>query len=368
MRIFFFLLLSSVTFFSCKKDDEASRIRTTLNQGELTLKPGDTAFVAININDSSFYADYSWSYKNSSILSFEDKLAHAVKFVAQEEGAAVIYINYPQKNRVDSCIIRVGRPNLIRVLAIGNSFSEDALEGQLYELFKARNRQVVIGNLMIGGASFTTHLENSLNNSASYSYRKINLLGEKSIYEKVSLAQAIADESWDFISFQQVSQESGRLETFTANLPMLHAYVKARNTYETTRYILHQTWAYAPSSNHPGFINYNRDQAQMYNAICDTYQSALKIIPANRVIPSGTAIQNARQTVLGNDLTRDGFHLSYDLGRFIVACTWYEGLSRVNVLNNPYKPEKLTEQEIAIAKQSAHFAVQRPFTISEIKY
>ena len=49
------------------------------------------------------------------------------------------------------------------------------------------------------------------------------------------------------------------------------------------------------------------------------------------IIPSGTAIQNARTTSLGQDsnaLTRDGLHLTLGVGRYIAAMSWYESIFR----------------------------------------
>ena len=37
----------------------------------------------------------------------------------------------------------------IRILAIGNSFSEDAIESHLYELAKESGKTVIVGNLYI---------------------------------------------------------------------------------------------------------------------------------------------------------------------------------------------------------------------------
>ena len=41
----------------------------------------------------------------------------------------------------------------VRVLAIGNSFSQDAVEQYLHELGEAEGYELVIGNLFIGGCS-----------------------------------------------------------------------------------------------------------------------------------------------------------------------------------------------------------------------
>ena len=42
---------------------------------------------------------------------------------------------------------------VIKVLAIGNSFSQDAVEQYLYELAAAQGDSLVIGNAYIGGCS-----------------------------------------------------------------------------------------------------------------------------------------------------------------------------------------------------------------------
>lgn len=41
---------------------------------------------------------------------------------------------------------------ILRILAIGNSFSQDAVEQYLWNLFNADGQEVVIGNLYIGDA------------------------------------------------------------------------------------------------------------------------------------------------------------------------------------------------------------------------
>src|SRR5690606_12218230 len=68
---------------------------------------------------------------------------------------------------------------IIKILAIGNSFSEDALESYVSNLAIADGLQIVIGHLVIGGSSLQQHLTNATNNSAAYSYRKINVTGDK---------------------------------------------------------------------------------------------------------------------------------------------------------------------------------------------
>ncbi|MCU7693762.1 DUF4886 domain-containing protein [Haoranjiania flava] len=254
---------------------------------------------------------------------------------------------------------------IIKVLAIGNSFSEDAIESHLYELAKATGDSIVIGNLYIGGASLDLHVDNAAKNASIYSYRKIKN-GAKKIYPNISIATAIGDEYWDYISFQQVSQESGIFSTFEKTLPVLYNYVKGKALNPNVKYLLHQTWAYAQNSTHAGFVNYDKDQMKMYKAIVGAYNQAKTLINAEKIVPSGTAIQNARTSVVGDNFTRDGYHLSIPFGRYVAAATWYESIFGKSPVGNTYKPSELSQFETNIAQNAAHYAMQNPNVVTEM--
>ncbi len=258
------------------------------------------------------------------------------------------------------------REKIIKVLAIGNSFSEDAIENNLYDLAKADNKKIIIGNLVIGGASLDLHWDNAYGDKEAYDYRKIDETGNKTKTAKTSISYAIADEDWDYISFQQVSSNSGKYETFVIPLPLLYNYVNERATNRKVKYILHQTWAYAKDSNHSQFVNYDNNQMKMYNAIVETVWKAKKLVPIDLVIPVGTAIQNARSSYLGDTMCRDGYHLDLNIGRYIAACTWYEMLFNTSVVGNTYKPDKLNELEAELAQNAAHKSVKKPRKITNM--
>jgi len=253
----------------------------------------------------------------------------------------------------------------LKVLAIGNSFSEDAIENYLFELADAAGKKIIIGNLYIGGASLALHEENSKANKAAYSYRKINFSGQKNIINDFTLSDGLADEDWDFISVQQVSQSSGQYEVVMQHLPQLLAYVRERAP--KAKIIYHQTWAYQHDSTHEGFANYDRSQAKMYNAILKTTQEVSKLKDIHTVVPSGSAVQNARTSSLGDTLTHDGFHLEPTYGRFTAACTWYQKLFGLDVRKNPYKPDSVSKLQAKIAKKAAYQAVKQPFKVSQIR-
>ena len=180
-----------------------------------------------------------------------------------------------------------------------------------------------------------------------------------------TLEQVLAEEKWDYISVQQVSSFSGMPETYNPWLPELLEFVKARQP--QAEIMFHMTWAYAPNSDHGAFPNYDRDQMKMYNAIVSAVYQETPKVGIKLVIPSGTAIQNARTSFLGDDLTRDGFHLSRPHGRYIAACTWLEAVLGKNPVGNTYRPEGMTEEEVKVAQKAAHKAVKKPRKVSKIK-
>lgn len=253
----------------------------------------------------------------------------------------------------------------LKVLAIGNSFSEDAVEEHLSQLAQAEGLTVVIGNMYIGGCSLERHVNNLRGDLPEYRYRKFDPKGNMKEINGYTLEKVLAEEDWDYISVQQVSSFSGMPETYSPWLPELVDFVKAR--VPGAEIMFHMTWAYAPDSDHGAFVNYDKDQMKMYNAIVSAVWQEAPKVGIDLIIPSGTAIQNARTSFLGNDLTRDGYHLKRHIGRYIAACTWLEAVLGVNPVGNSYCPEGVTPEECKTAQKAAHKAVKKPCKVTPVK-
>jgi hypothetical protein len=243
---------------------------------------------------------------------------------------------------------------LIKVLAIGNSFSQDAVEQYLYELAKAQGDSLVIGNAYIPGCSIERHYNNLMGDSALYEYRKI-VGGIKAEHKKVTLQSIIRDEPWDLITLQQASPLSGVPKSFVL-LPSLKQQVQKYCSNLRVQFAWHMTWAYAEDFKSKNFAAYQNNQRQMYSAIVNAMLAALPSVGIHRIIPSGIAIQLARYR-FGDTLNRDGFHLSYTLGRYIAACTWCEFLTGKIVDGDNYHPDTITEEEAQYCQQAANEAV-----------
>jgi hypothetical protein len=251
----------------------------------------------------------------------------------------------------------------IKILAIGNSFSEDAAESYVDDLAKADGVQLIIANLYIGGCSLETHKNNAAANSPAYSYRKI-VNGDTTRLESKTMAYALTDENWDYISFQQVSQYSGRYNTYFPYLTYLINYVKEKATNPAVQFCLHRTWAYASNSTHSEYDYYQKNQMIMFDSIVNATNKAANTTGINIIIPAGTAIQNGRSSYIGDNFNRDGYHLSYGMGRYTAACTWYEKMLGKPVTGNSFAPKGLSATDTRIAQQAAHYAVTEPDKIT----
>ncbi len=253
----------------------------------------------------------------------------------------------------------------VKLLAIGNSFSRDAVEQNLHELAAAAGDTLIIGNLYIGGCPLERHLNNVREDRHDYVYRKIGADGKRVEKKNISIREALADDSWDYISFQQASKFSGKYDTYSKSLPELMAYVK-KNGPKKYIPVLHQTWAYQQGADHTGFRLYDDDQMTMYRAIVDANNRAARLGKIKVVIPSGTAVQNARTSFIGDNMNCDGYHLDRGVGRFTAACAWYEKIMGGNAETNTYVPADMNPDLAAVAKKAAHAAVASPGEITDL--
>ena len=116
-------------------------------------------------------------------------------------------------------------PSTFKVLAIGNSFSEDATR-YLYQIAEGCGAtEIVIGNLYIGGCTLNTHWNNAKDNRAAYTYFK-NTDGQWRSSANQTMLTGLEDEEWDMVTLQQASGVSGAADTYNSDLDNLIAYVK----------------------------------------------------------------------------------------------------------------------------------------------
>lgn len=254
----------------------------------------------------------------------------------------------------------------IRVLAIGNSFSQDAVEQYLYELGREAGVELIIGNGYRAGQGFASHWRDVTEENNTFEYRKV-VKGVRTNTRQSALRTLVEDEPWDYITVQQASPESGLYNTYEPYMSELISYASALCPNPDVQMGFHMTWSYSLDSTHGGFANYGSSQQAMYDSICYSVQQALTTHPELvLLVPSGTAIQNARRSWLGDNLNRDGYHLDLLFGRYTAACTWLERLTGCSSVGLSYRPEGVDSVTAFTCQMAAHRACATPFQVADM--
>ncbi|MFA6729988.1 MAG: DUF4886 domain-containing protein [Eubacteriales bacterium] len=261
-----------------------------------------------------------------------------------------------------------GEKKTFKVLAVGNSFSENAFT-HLYQIATdAGYDDIKLGNLYIAGCSLQTHWSNARTNAAAYTYN-VNTDGKWVSNPQTRLLAALVSEDWDFIVLQQVSTHSGIESSYEPYLTNLIDYINENKTSEDTKLAWHMTWAYAKDSAHAGFAGYNNDQDVMYGAIINAVKSGVaeKHGEIDFIIPAGTAIQNMRTSFIPDpDFTSDGYHLSQRLGCYAAGLVWFAALTGESISNA--KTGLISQTSLDVVKEAVAAAVSSPYEVTSSIY
>ena len=261
----------------------------------------------------------------------------------------------------------------LKVLAITSSFGLNTTE-LLHEIAMAEGAdEVIVARLYASGCTLESHVNNLTNNIGAYEYTKKVGSGWKKTTDATML-YGLIDEDWDVIFMQQGAARAGQVDTYKDYVDTLLDYVLKNKTNPNARLVWNLTWAYDQNTDQAVFKEYGSDQMKMYNAIVDAVKE--KIVPHKEfaaIIPSGTAIQNAR-TYYGDVLTKDTFHLN-DLGRVIAGYTMYATLtgkeltkiSLDQVKTTDFNvPTELTETDKQVIIKAVNAALNTPYSVTQI--
>ena len=260
-------------------------------------------------------------------------------------------------------------PETIKILAIGNSFSTDCME-YLYQLLKdAGVKKIVLGNLYYGGCKLEQHLKFAKGDTTDYTYYK-NTTGSWASTKNYKMSRALKDEDWDVVTLQESSKTCGIASAYQASLAPLVDIVEGQleaNNCDATL-VWNMTWAYQQDSTHSSFPKYDKNQMTMYRMLVDCTKNYVeKDGRFSYVIPVGTSVQDARTSYLGDHLTRDGYHLNKQFGRYLAALTWACKILNIgpDKINYNPCPADINADMIRVAKESVRNAMQTPYTVTE---
>lgn len=232
----------------------------------------------------------------------------------------------------------------MQVLAIGNSFSQDAT-AYLKKISECGKGDITVVNLFIGGCPLSRHYRNMLSGERAYS---MEFNGQSTGFF-VSLDDALLSRDWDVVTIQQASPASPDYDTYQPYLDRLAEYI--RECCPKAKLMIHETWAYEEGSARLSNLNY-ATRSDMFKDVHSAYTKAAKSIKADGVIPSGPLMQ----VLIENGITRlhrDGFHASLDIGRYALALLWFRRLTGKSVLDNEFKCHigEISDEEYAIIKK-----------------
>ena len=217
----------------------------------------------------------------------------------------------------------------MNILCVGNSFAVD-VSTYVHQIAKSAGKEINIYVLYIGGCPIDLHHKNFLSGEKAYEFYKN---GDRNPLMWCSIQEGLAYTKWDYITFQQRSGDSVDANTFFPELPLLMKEIK-----ETTpgTFLLHKTWSYSKSFSHEKYGKNPMNQEKMSEDIEKTYEIVSKKVGVPFIIPSGTAITNARK-VFGDQLDRDGYHLN-ERGRTLTGYLWTYYFLGLDIDVSSFKP------------------------------
>ncbi len=283
----------------------------------------------------------------------------------------------------------------IEILGVGNSFTANSQKFLPQIIASDPDVDAVVGCAYIGGCPIDKHTslakahEANPEDGKSYDYK----IDNKSVGKKVALKHILQDREWDYITIQQVSTKSYKIETYYPHAKDLIDYI--RQYAPQSEIVVHETWSHSVDSYRA--TDWGLDPREMYAKLHAAYQ---QIANENdlRIIPVGTAFENARATDMwhyeptkidlsslsypedkGNlpdesksmnrifywkkdkndewSVKTDGYHAGRN-GEYLGGLVWYEFFFEKDPRQITYKPDGITEAQAESLRQIAYETVQ----------
>lgn len=281
----------------------------------------------------------------------------------------------------------------IKILSIGHSFSRDAMDTYMADLFKAAGYNATFGYLYYPSCSLEQHYHYIKNNTNSY--EMYNKCVDGKWYRSNGSAnadQALSDEDWDIVTFQP-DPDYGKGMKYTCewgcNGQIEHDYVHFDSLVRLVRdklklfnntdvkFYWHLTWAFASDCREWSFAHSNYNQNTMY---WDFIKATGKYVTVNKAIlgtiPCITSIQNVRTSWMGDTFNEpsfgedgrplDGYHLN-DKGDLVAAMTWVSYFTGKSATEFKIKT-KYTDEQYAAFAEAVDNAIKKPLNITKSTY
>ena len=214
----------------------------------------------------------------------------------------------------------------IRVLAIGNSFSNDAYH-YAEQIAAEFGYKTEFYSLYASGCSLETHLSNYNNNKADYTIYRNGV----QVRGSVTMNQILKECDYDYITLQQASASSNDWSTYEPYLESLYDIVKEQQP--NAQVLIHQTWGYYQRTTH-------------FPQIEECYDKAAALLGGLPIVKSGKAIQITKDynfladgkadEGVENAIYADEYSHLTDKGDFIASCVLVETIFGVDTTTKDF--------------------------------
>jgi hypothetical protein len=282
-----------------------------------------------------------------------------------------------------------GGKTQVRLLAIGNSFSGNATRYLRDIVSSSGTCELVFGHAMIGGCPIEKHIRLARQHEADPTAPEgMPYAGPNKT--KTGLKELLTAEKWQYVTIQQYSLFSPRIETYRPHAMDLVEYI--RKYAPQAEIVFHQTWAYRADDTKTYVNGY--DQTAMYQDLTKAYHTIAGEVGINRIVPVGDAFQLVAEsperaftpdaqfdpkTAVHPTLPRElhSLHSGYawkkvgekhvlsldthhanSAGEFLGGCVWFEFFFNQDVRTIAFKPLRLTDEDAAFLKDIAHRVVR----------
>ena len=265
-----------------------------------------------------------------------------------------------------------GEGDTMKILVIGDASISDSVSYLPEMLHGSGLSDVTVATMVYNfnsGVSLSSHVSNISGNKDVYT---VSTYGDGENIKEYSLTfhDGLTMYGWDYIAIGQSIPEAGLINTYEALADVID-YIDENKTNENAKILWHMPWALNNGSAVEGFEEYDNDEDKMYEAIVEVTKGvAMSYERLDGIVPTGTVIQNMRQTFVAPYLENATIRLS-DLGKLAAAYAWCSYLTGADTdsLSQLELPYKHDAAYMRIARDSAVGAIANAYTITvpEIK-
>ncbi|MBR2616766.1 MAG: DUF4886 domain-containing protein [Clostridia bacterium] len=256
----------------------------------------------------------------------------------------------------------------LKILFLGNSFAEDTMQYAAEVAQSLGVSSVTLGLLYKGGCPIDFHYSHAVKDEPEYEYRTNDGSGWTCSLD-YTVNRAVNSEDWDWIAIQHGTRDDRRYtspECYEKLAPLVD-YLKSI-TPSKTKFAFNLTWLGEPDHPHHEILSYDKNTALMRKKLEEVTKEVIANTPQiDLLIPTGTAVENARTSAIGI-LTRDGYHLSLDKGRFIAALTLISTITQIPAERISWAPEGVDDYAVKVAVSAVKYAQQNPLAITKIDF